>query len=55
MSKVSGVSCDAEFSKQQETRKQRQQIALGCNPQKQCILKCGICVEENRKAKEQTS
>ena len=55
MSKVSGTSCNTDFCNQQEARKQRQRIALGCNPQKQCILKCGICAEESRKAEEQTS
>ena len=53
MSEVSVVSRDAEFYKQLELRKQRQRIKLGCNPEKRCILKCNICVEENQKADEQ--
>jgi hypothetical protein len=52
MSEVSRVSRDAEFYKQQEIRRQRQRNELGCNPQKLCILKCNICIEENRNAEE---
>ncbi len=55
MSDASGASCDTDFRKQQEAKKQRQRKALGCNPQKQCILKCGICAAESRKAEEQTA
>jgi uncharacterized ferredoxin-like protein len=55
MSEVSDVSRDAEFYKQLESRKQRQRIALGCKPEKQCILKCKICFEEDCKTKERTA
>jgi hypothetical protein len=55
MSEVSGISRNAEFYKQQEIRKQRQRMALGCNPEKQCILKCNICIEDDCKTEEQIS
>jgi hypothetical protein len=53
MSQVSQVSTNTDFCKQQEAKKQRQRKALGCNPQKHCILKCAICAQENRKATTQ--
>ncbi len=52
MPEVSGAPRDAEFYKREEIKKQKQRIALGCNPEKPCILKCKICFEEDCKTKK---